>query len=72
MYFPLDYISTIFTFLGTLMIAFAALRVHHRVLNERKIDDAVLKAMKIERIIGVLGVCMTILGFMIETFLRFV
>lgn len=52
--------------LGTLMIAFAALRVHHRVLNEHKIDDKVLRAMKRERAFGVIGVLLVIFGYIAQ------
>ncbi len=54
------------TFLGTVMIAFAALRVHHRVLHEHKIDKFVFKEMKLERKIGITGVIFTAIGFFME------
>ena len=40
---------------GTVFIAYAALRVHHRVLGEHKIDEKVLKTMRIEQIVGWAG-----------------
>jgi hypothetical protein len=55
-------ISTI----GTLMIAFAALRVHHRVLSEHKIDNHVIRVMKRERVIGITGVFLIIIGYVLE------
>jgi hypothetical protein len=54
--------------LGTLMIAFAALRVHHRVLHEHRIDKKVFKAMKKERVIGVIGVGLVVLGYVAQLF----
>ncbi|MCR4278940.1 MAG: hypothetical protein NUV81_03510 [bacterium] len=51
---------------GELMVAFAALRVHHRVLHERKIDRAVFHTMRIEQIIGVLGAICIFLAFIVE------
>lgn len=55
--------------IGTLMIAFAALRVHHRVLHEHDIDTDVFQAMKLEQRVGVFGAFMVILGFILEVYL---
>ncbi len=51
---------------GTLMIAFAALRVHHRVLNEHKIDKRVFRAMRKERIAGIIGVAFVVFGYLLQ------
>jgi hypothetical protein len=51
---------------GTLMIAYAALRVHHRVLNEHKIDGKVFSIMKREQTVGKIGVAMVLIGFTFE------
>jgi len=51
---------------GVVMIAFAALRVHHRVLNERKIDKQVYADMKREQKIGIAGVIFVIIGNLIQ------
>jgi len=50
-------------FTGTLFVAYAALRVHHRVLNEHEIDKQVLKTMRVEQIVGWSGVVMIVLGY---------
>lgn len=52
--------------LGTIFIAFAALRVHHRVLNEHKIDDRVFKEMRRELKVGITGVLFVLTGYTIE------
>lgn len=65
----LELISLTIETLGTLLIAFAALRVHHRVLHEHDIDNDVFNAMKLEQIIGVTGVILVIGGFALEVFL---
>ncbi len=62
-------ISLVVETLGTLMIAFAALRVHHRVLHDHDIDQNVFQAMKIEQIIGVIGVLMVLASFTIDIYL---
>jgi hypothetical protein len=64
----LELISLISETLGTLMIAFAALKVHHRVLNEHKMDDRVFTSMRKEQRVGVIGVVLILLGFVIELF----
>jgi len=58
--------SLILDTLGTLMIAFAALRVHHRVLNEHKIDGHVFSIMKREQFIGIVGILCVLASFILE------
>ncbi|GEM_PF-2756067 len=50
---------------GTVMLAFAALRVHGRELQEGKIDAAVRRAIQRERRVGMLGVMLIVLGYLI-------
>jgi len=52
--------------IGTLLIAYAALRVHHRVLSEHQIDNKVFKSMKIEQALGILGAIFIIVGYVLE------
>ena len=51
---------------GTVFIAYAALRVHHRVLTDQKIDRYVFTEMRREQIIGMLGVGLVILAFLLK------
>lgn len=53
--------------LGTILIAFTALRVHHRVLHEHQIDEGVFRSMKFEQRIGVLGVILVIIGYLMQS-----
>ncbi len=53
---------------GTISIAFAALGVHRRVLSERKIDKHVLKIMKVEQFLGVIGILCIVLSYGIKIF----
>ena len=53
-------------FAGTVMIAFTALRVHHRVLMEHKIDDYVFGMMKKEQLMGFIGVVLLTTGFLLR------
>jgi len=56
---------------GTMMIAYAALRVHHRFLHEHRIDDKVFGSMRFEQKVGVIGVSLVFLGFLLELFILF-
>ena len=58
-------IGNILETVGTLFIAYAALRVHHIVLAEHNIDKKVLKIMKFEQVIGILGVIFIIVGYFV-------
>lgn len=49
---------------GTVLIGWAALRVHYRVLHEHKIDREVFRVMKFEQGLGVLGICLIIVGYL--------
>lgn len=51
---------------GTLMIAWAALRVHHRVLNEHKITSKVFKIMRFEQRLGILGMLLVAAGYLLH------
>jgi len=55
---------------GEIFVAFAALRVHHRVLNEHVIDEVATKIMKKEQVLGVLGIALIIGGHILETVAR--
>lgn len=52
--------------IGTLLIAWAALRVHHRVLNEHKISSRVVRMMRIEQGLGILGMVMVCVGYLLN------
>jgi len=56
---------TIGTF-GTLMIAFAALKVHFRMFKEHSIDKEVLRDIKKEWMIGLFGMGLIGFGYICE------
>lgn len=51
---------------GTLFIAWAALSVHHKVLNDHKIDAAVYRKMKAEQLLGIIGIIFIIAGYILN------
>ncbi|MFH1866636.1 MAG: hypothetical protein ABIJ81_00945 [Patescibacteria group bacterium] len=55
---------------GTVMIAFTALMVHHRVRKEHSIDERVSRMMKREQFLGWTGVSLIIIGYFITLAIR--
>ncbi|MBT6254300.1 hypothetical protein HOI83_03675 [Candidatus Uhrbacteria bacterium] len=52
--------------IGEVLIAFTLLRVHHRVLSDRKIDKKVFSEMKLEQKFGYIGVACIVAGYLIQ------
>jgi len=51
---------------GTLLIAWAALRVHHRMLNEHKVSSRVFRIMRIEQRLGMVGMVFVFAGYLLN------
>jgi len=51
---------------GKVLVAYAAIKVHHRFWKEHKVDEFVFKAMKREQIIGITGIILIIIGFLLQ------
>lgn len=54
--------------LGTILIALMALRVHHNVMKEQRIDPKVFKEMRHEQILGLVGVIFLVIGYFLQIF----
>jgi len=67
----LELLGMVLEVLGTVFIAIAALSVHHRFLNEHRVDDRVLKTMRTEQKIGFAGIGMVVIGFAIQAVEKF-
>ena len=52
--------------IGTIIIAYMALRVHARVSKETRIDAYVTKEMHLERILGIVGVVLIVAGYVFQ------
>lgn len=52
--------------IGTILIAYTALRVHDRVSKNHKIDRGVLKEMRKEKFIGISGIIFIVIGYIIQ------
>jgi hypothetical protein len=51
---------------GKVMVAFTAVMVHHRFWKEHKIDEQVFRAMKRERMVGIIGILLMVAGFLLQ------
>jgi len=52
--------------LGSILIAYTAIKVHYRFRKEHKIDENVFSVMKREHVIGVLGIILIVLGYTLQ------
>jgi len=64
----MNYIIIGFTLdlIGKLLVSFTAIAVHHRFLNEHKIDRRVFASMKLEQKIGIIGIILIIAGYFLQ------
>lgn len=62
----MEIVSLTLNTLGTILIAYTALRVHSRVTKDHKIDTAVLKEMRKEKLIGITGIIFIVTGYIIQ------
>lgn len=54
---------------GKVLVAYTAIAVHHRVWRSHKIDKGVFKMMRTEQWLGVFGIILIVLGYLIEIFI---
>jgi len=66
MFMNLEFLALTLDIVGKVMIAYTALRVHHRFWQEHKIDENVFTAMKKEQVIGILGILFIVAGYLLE------
>lgn len=52
--------------LGEIMVGFTAIMVHHRVWKEHKIDEKVFVEMKREQYVGIVGIVLIVIGFVLQ------
>jgi len=51
---------------GKLLVAYMALSVHHRFRKEHKVDEKVFRVMSREGKLGILGMTLILLGFLLQ------
>ena len=64
----LEIIGIVLEIVGELLVAYAALRVNHRIMHEHKIDAKVIRVMKIEQILGIFGCFLMVSGLFVLIF----
>lgn len=64
----LEIAGIVLEIVGELFVAYAALRVNHRIMHEHKIDAKVINVMKIEQIFGIFGCFLMVSGLIILIF----
>jgi len=52
--------------IGKILVGYTSIRVHHRFWMEHKIDKKVFRAMKLEQSLGMLGITMIIIGYLLQ------
>lgn len=62
-------IGETFDLFGKLLIAYTAIKVHHRFWQEHKIDESVFKVMKREQKLGIAGMVLIFTGYVISDIL---
>lgn len=62
----MEFLGHTLDFVGKLLVSYTVLTVHMRVREEHKIDEKVFGAMKKEKNIGIIGIAMMILGYILE------
>ena len=62
----LEIIGFTLDIVGKILIAFTAIQVHYRFFKEHKIDEKVFKEMSRERIVGIIGIILMLVGFFMQ------
>jgi len=65
-------IASLSEVIGGILIAFVVLGVHQHIAKERSIDADVLRTMRKEKAYIVLGICLLIISFLLEIWVRLV
>ncbi|MFA5796433.1 MAG: hypothetical protein WC916_00160 [Candidatus Woesearchaeota archaeon] len=59
-------IGATFDIIGKVLIGITVLFVHRHIIKEHKIDKDVLKEMKREQVLGMLGIVFILIGYLIH------
>lgn len=62
----LEFIGFTLGTIGKIMVAFTAVTVHYRVWKEHKIDNKVFREMRREWTVGVIGIGLMVVGYILE------
>ncbi|MCH7551950.1 hypothetical protein IIB49_00955 [Patescibacteria group bacterium] len=62
----IEFIGFTLDVLGKVMVAFTAIMVHYRFRKEHRIDERVFRSMRREQLLGIIGILLIILGFLLQ------
>ena len=62
----IEFIGFTLDVVGKVMVALTAIMVHRRFRKEHKIDERVFRAMRREQLLGVVGILLIVLGFLLQ------
>ena len=62
----LEFLGFTLDVVGKVMVAFTAIMVHYRFRKEHKIDDRVFRSMRREQLLGIIGISLIILGYLLQ------
>ena len=62
----IEFIGFTLDVVGKIMVDFTAIMVHHRFYKEHRIDEKVFRAMRREQLLGIIGIFLIILGFLLQ------
>ncbi|MBU0625708.1 hypothetical protein KKF05_05200 [Patescibacteria group bacterium] len=51
---------------GKILLSYTVLKVHRRMLKEHKMDKAVYREIKIEQLLGIIGICLMVGAYLIK------
>lgn len=66
----MEILASTLDIIGKIMIAYTALAVHNRVQKEQKIDAPVFQSIKWEKVMGIVGIILMILGYLLHIFIK--
>lgn len=62
----LEIIGITLDVIGKILLGLTVLLVHHKILKERRIDQYVIKEIKLEWTLGILGISLMVIGYVFE------
>ena len=62
----IEFVGFTLDVVGKVMVAFTAIMVHYRFRKEHKIDERVFRSMRREQLLGIIGILLIILGFLLQ------
>lgn len=62
----MEFLGHTLDLVGKILISYTAIAVHHRFRKEHKIDEEVFKIMQREQLVGIAGIVLMIVGYVLQ------